>query len=378
MQHPDENAFLDHLYATAVQPEMWEGAIELLADLVGGSSAWLSRLNIIDGSGSAFTSRIDPVMPALYLEHFAAINPLNNVANPEIYVANWRPLVLTDEDWMPKHDLLRTEFYSDFMRPQDVHSTMMIRLALHGSEVSVLNINRSKRAGRFSSNDLERAKRLQPHLIRAYALGQRMVSHAPQTHGLRAVFDNLAAGLFLADRHARIIRLNAAGEALAAAAKGLRVQRGMLLADNAVATSHLHALIRQAASEDPGCRTGGFMSLLRIGTGRPLSVSVTPVRSPVLPVFDQEPCVLICASDLEITPALSERKLRELFALSAAEARVARAVLRGESLREAAAGLGVSVHTVNNQLASIFHKTGVNRQSALVRLMTRLSDLHLH
>ena len=163
-----------------------------------------------------------------------------------------------------------------------------------------------------------------------------------------------------------------------AAGKGLRIQRGMLLAVGAVNTAHLHALIRQAASAEPTLRTGGSISLLTNGNGPPLSVSVMPVRAPILPVFVHEPCVLVCANDVESSPVLPERRLRELFALSAAEARVAAAVLRGETPREAAARLGVSVHTVNNQLASIFQKTGVNRQSALVRMMSRLSELNIY
>lgn len=378
MAQPDENAFLDRLYAAAIQPELWEGVIEAFADMVGGSSAWLSRLSIVDGSGSAVIARIDPAMPSLYLDHFAAINPLNNVADPIEYIAGWRPRVLTDDDWMPKTDLLRSEFYNDFMRPQDVHSTMMIRLALHGTQISVLNINRPERDDRFSTADLERARRLHPHLIRAFSLGQTMMAREPHAQGLGTVFDNSAAGLFLLNRDARVHRMNGAGAALVAAGRGLLIQRGLLLANGAVATAHLHALIQQAASDDPQCRAGGWLSLSTNGSGPPLSVSVAPVRSPVLPVFDQEPCVLLCANDVETAPLLPERKLRELFALSAAEARVARAVLDGHSLREAATRLGVSIHTVNNQLASIFQKTGVNRQSALVRMMTRLTDLNIY
>ena len=378
MEPPDENAFLDRLYAAAIQPELWAGVIESFADMVGGGSAWLSRLSIVDGSGSAVIARIDPAMPALYLDHFAAINPLNNVADPAAYITDWRPKVLTDDDWMPKADLLRTEFYNDFMRPQDVYSTMMIRLALNDTEVSVLNVNRSERNECFAGCDLERARRLHPHLVRAFSLGQKMIARESHAAGLGAVFDNSAAGLFLLDGEARVRRLNGAGEALVAAGKGLRIQRGMLLAVGAVNTAHLHALIRQAASAEPTLRTGGSISLLTNGNGPPLSVSVMPVRAPILPVFVHEPCVLVCANDVESSPVLPERRLRELFALSAAEARVAAAVLRGETPREAAARLGVSVHTVNNQLASIFQKTGVNRQSALVRMMSRLSELNIY
>ena len=71
MTQIDEHAFLDRLYSAAIQPDLWEGIIETFADMVGGSSVWLSRLSIVDGTGSGLIARIDPAMPALYLAHFA-------------------------------------------------------------------------------------------------------------------------------------------------------------------------------------------------------------------------------------------------------------------------------------------------------------------
>jgi DNA-binding CsgD family transcriptional regulator len=54
-----------------------------------------------------------------------------------------------------------------------------------------------------------------------------------------------------------------------------------------------------------------------------------------------------------------------------AETRLALALFEGLTLQEAAAIFSVSPHTVHAQLASIFEKTGTNRQSQLVRLMMR-------
>jgi DNA-binding CsgD family transcriptional regulator len=44
-------------------------------------------------------------------------------------------------------------------------------------------------------------------------------------------------------------------------------------------------------------------------------------------------------------------------------------VVAGRNLKDAAAGLGVSVATVRSQLARIFAKTGTDRQAELVLLM---------
>ncbi len=64
-------------------------------------------------------------------------------------------------------------------------------------------------------------------------------------------------------------------------------------------------------------------------------------------------------------------RLRDLFALTPAEARVAVALFEGATPRETADALGISFNTVHVHLARIFRKTGTGRQSQLMRAMMR-------
>jgi DNA-binding CsgD family transcriptional regulator len=63
------------------------------------------------------------------------------------------------------------------------------------------------------------------------------------------------------------------------------------------------------------------------------------------------------------------RQLMDFFGLSAAEARLARAICHGDSVEEYATDQGLRLPTVRTQLSSIFHKTGTERQATLVRLI---------
>ena len=56
-----------------------------------------------------------------------------------------------------------------------------------------------------------------------------------------------------------------------------------------------------------------------------------------------------------------------MYGLTRAEARVARRLVSGASLKEIAAQIDVSHHTVRAHLKSILRKTGTHRQSELVR-----------
>jgi pimeloyl-ACP methyl ester carboxylesterase/DNA-binding CsgD family transcriptional regulator len=66
---------------------------------------------------------------------------------------------------------------------------------------------------------------------------------------------------------------------------------------------------------------------------------------------------------------------RKALGLTPAEARLAARLRFGQSLKEAAEELGISVNTARNQLKSVFEKLGVNRQADLVRHLAELAAL---
>ncbi|UGB27289.1 helix-turn-helix transcriptional regulator [Methylorubrum sp. B1-46] len=75
-----------------------------------------------------------------------------------------------------------------------------------------------------------------------------------------------------------------------------------------------------------------------------------------------------------VRPAVpKEDVLQKLFAMTGAEARVARSIAAGEKLEEIAVKTGVTVGTVRFHLKGVFAKTGLDRQADLVGLLSGLS-----
>ena len=374
MIDPRESDFLDLLYGAALEPELWVPAMERFADMIGGSSAWLSQLDIADGTGSGLGARLDPAMAGVYLQHFAGQNPLNNVKDPQRYIAVWDARIITDEDWMRKEDLRRTEYYNDFLTIQDVHSTLMIRLTLEGRESCVLNVNRPERRGQFEGADIERAGYYHPHLIRAFRLSQKFVADRNLADPALSGFEDSPQALFLLGLDGRVVRVNPAAERLVARG-GLSLTLGRLTAPLPDAARRLAGLIGAASPADGGARIGGSASLQQPNGRLPLSVAVAPIGLERWSLFARTPSVLVRVTDPEAGLSLPEHTMRNLFGLTGAESRVAQAMFAGGRPQDAAATLGVSVNTLRTHLKRIFEKTGVNRQSALIGLMMRVADL---
>ena len=74
-------------------------------------------------------------------------------------------------------------------------------------------------------------------------------------------------------------------------------------------------------------------------------------------------------------PVPSEARLRALFDLTVAEARLAQRLARGDSVEEVALALNIKMTTARTQLAAIFTKTDTRRQAKLVAILSRVAHL---
>jgi DNA-binding CsgD family transcriptional regulator len=78
---------------------------------------------------------------------------------------------------------------------------------------------------------------------------------------------------------------------------------------------------------------------------------------------------------LSSLPIPSEERLRSLFDLTAAEARLAQRLACGDSVEEVARDLSIKMTTARTQLAAIFAKTETRRQARLVAILARVAHL---
>ena len=74
-------------------------------------------------------------------------------------------------------------------------------------------------------------------------------------------------------------------------------------------------------------------------------------------------------------PLPREQMLRQLFGLTAAEARLARLMARGEAVGDIATKLGIKTPTARTQLAAVFAKTKTKRQTQLIALLVHIAHL---
>lgn len=372
MSQHAEDLLVDHIYAAALDPTRWPSVLEAIADHVGALQACLTRLSHIDSSGEGIEARIDPASVQAFHEYYRTKNVFTLVDDLDAWRRGWRPTVVTTEDCLPLDDYYRSEYFNDFMRPQDAGATMHIRLELDDTTSGAIALGRSIRKGAFEAEALGAANRLQPHLIRAYKLSRLLAVAPGVSTDLARALEGTSQAVLIVDGDASVRHVNTAGERLMRSRPGLTIIGGRLSAQASDAARRLAELISRATSADGG-RQGGALNLPRPGQRFPLAVRISPLTGEPDPVFGRPRMAMVCITDLERDVRPPHDALRTLFGLTQAEARLAVAVFEGLSLPEAADRFAVSVHTVRFQLARIFDKTGVARQAELVKLMMRLA-----
>lgn len=278
------------------------------------------------------------------------------------------------KDLVPEGQLVETEFYQDWLRPQDLHHRLCAVLRRAGSSVVLLEALRPRDSRGFDQGDVDRLRALLPHFQVRLRIERRMTELKMKRDAAVHALDRLPWGVVLVDDRGQRLVANRRAEEILVAGDGLVMKGNYLravLTDEAVRLGHL--LDQALHQEAEGPEVGGTLPITRTAGGHPLSVQVFPLRTSAGMLGDRKSAAAIFISDPDLRLSSNEQHLRELYALTPVEARLAASIAQGRSVDEAALEMGISRNTARAYVKRIFHKTGVRRQAELVRLMLSAS-----
>jgi DNA-binding CsgD family transcriptional regulator/PAS domain-containing protein len=352
----------------------------------GSSEGWHAFLldlhTSFDGSGASFISHD-------FTSHQANVSVTAGLAPEAVrtYEACWAKLdpwacspairrlpsgsVAVGERLVTHAAMKRTAFYNDFARFYDVVRCITGTIEIEDRRVSVLSVNRGERRPAFGQEETALLNELMPHLQRALQLHRRLAASQALADGSTTALDLLAHGILLLDSAGRIMFANRTAEEILRAHDGLTTDHKELFGARIDDTSALRTLIAASVATSGGEGTGaGGLVLIGRPSGRsPLRVLVTPVarRHALMGSAGAAACVFI--TDPERSPVPAAVHLRRVFGLSAAETRVAAALLDGESVDRLADRLCISRNTARTHLRRLFAKTATTRQADLIRVL---------
>jgi DNA-binding CsgD family transcriptional regulator len=358
------------LYAAPGSQEGWQTFLDGLCTAVNGSAGHFLSVNIPTPRACVSLSvRTDPAVLLDYQNYWGTHDPWGTG------IALRRPTaeVVTLGDELISHtQLKKTMYYNDFSRHTDMVRAIIGTIETGPRAISVISINGTERRGPFRSRDSQLLTALMPHLHRGLQLHRRLLTAEGISDNLVSAIHCAKRAILLMSAAGRITFMNHEAERLTAANDGLSVEAGELRAARAEETDRLRVLLADAGAttNGQGIGAGGALALSRPSGRRSLMVLVSPLSKRPAFVFGAELAAsMVIVTDPEQPSLPDEEMIRELLDLTPAEARLARALVQGLDLQQAAARLRIGIGTARTRLKVIFEKTDTHGQADLVRLL---------
>ncbi|ATQ42696.1 helix-turn-helix transcriptional regulator [Caulobacter mirabilis] len=350
---------LDGIYA-AIEDDR---AFDQLADHIASACDTRSAIFVgqqPDGTASWLRANYwDRALLAEYQRNFIQADPWTETA---VTIGRFGRAAALDQR-LPPEDLVDTAIYNDLLRVHgDDTGRCLGVMPPPGREGLIMAIHRAAGDAAFTVADEQRLDEVYGHVRRVVSLRKTLALERDRSARLQDIVDQTGEAILRLDRNLQVIALSAAARRLVDAGDGLSLNRRSLVAPAGVATE-LRAAV--AAVIDRTTLARAALLCHRPSGRRPYRLALLPAG------FDGDAGALLRIDDPDRpTPGTDWRRaLQDAYGLTTMEADLALRLYAEHSLDEIADLRGVVRETLRTQLKSLFLKTGVNRQSALLKLL---------
>jgi len=171
---PDESTLahmVGQIYDAAVGQEEWAVVLRRLSAMFGGTAAVLHRFRSPARAGASRAINTDPINIQLYDTHYHKTEP-KLAALPQLPATG----VFIDRTLVPEAQLTRTEYYNDFLVPQDLHSSLNWFGQRQGVPEAGLSLWRPRHWADWGEEQAAMLSHLSSHFRRAMRLEQRLAT----------------------------------------------------------------------------------------------------------------------------------------------------------------------------------------------------------
>jgi DNA-binding CsgD family transcriptional regulator len=352
------SGLIDRIYECAFVPELWPEILWELAQIDGALSGWLciSNGNVVRWSASSEEARADlrPLMESGWIPRSERFNRLLRAKQTGF---------IPDSTLYTPEEMRNDPAYRDMLYPRGMGWASATAIALPTGDDMVIALERAYDQGSASSAVLKTLNEVHAHLARASFVAARL-----QLERARAATQALALlgipALVFAD-DGKVLAANQLIEALS--------DFVLWRADDRIALKDARAdvLLRDAIATVDQDDSPNVRSFPVRNADAAMIAHVVPIRGAARDIFFR------CAAMLILTPVTRPEAppidlIRSLFDLTPTEARIARGLAAGQTVKGIAAESGTSANTVRSHVKVVLTKIGYSRQSDVVALLNGL------
>jgi DNA-binding CsgD family transcriptional regulator/PAS domain-containing protein len=350
----------------------WDEVPAALSSAFPGSWGGVYNMNFPENRLNFMSlQNMEPAFVNSFAEHFAYVNP---------WAAYWTSLrsttIAASEDVYPARSIAKSEFYNDWLLPQNTEAAVGMKLVgERGEAVHVLLHFPLSSSGVYDKAGLEIMRRVRGSFERSVNLARLFRTDVEAAIAEAALVERSQCAAFVVAGDRLLREANRTAEQLFSLGQGVAVRNGRCYLMGKEADARFGAALEKLAAGTPTLASRiGF----RTATGAwQVSLAAIPLPRPspasILSLLPPRRMVLVLVVDLGLQGADTAdlASLSTLFGLTPSEIAFCRRLLLGESVADAAEQLGVTEGTARTRLKMILQKTGTSRQGQLMLLLSR-------
>ena len=352
------------LYEASLDSRLWNIPMEQLRDLFQANYATLILrvpeqtdvgLMIVAGD-------IEGQGKVTYITYPNTDTPFVNMAADAVF---------TVEDVLGEKEWRNSSYYQHWCKPNGVYHVMGVDISTPDAGKLRFRLTRPETAAKFSARDRALCELILPHLRRALHMHNQLDRSQSMGTLYSQAISRLSVATIVLDESGRVLQQNPIAKAILASADGLKLVGGRLEASYPSDNRELQRLVRNAFARQgkPSPQIAEALSIARPSGQVSLGVVVESVPSMEWAESKGQPAVVVYIRDAVGKSQASTALTKQLFNLTPAETALTLELANGLSLEEAAEALNIRRNTARAHLRAIFSKTGVRRQTELVRIM---------
>jgi len=356
---------LGAIYEGPTESPPWNSALQMMRDTLLAAHVTLilrppsqDSTGVMINTGPTTTQGVES-----YESHFFATDPFVRLQEGEVLTAE----ELIGKQW------LESSIYNEYLKPLGIRHLLGADIYTKDGIECRLRITRSLESKAFSADDKALVRFLLPHLKRSIQLHARLDFLETERQLFAGTVNRMLLGIVSFDQNGAVLETNQEARRILSEKDGIWQSGNTLAVESSQEGRELQRMIRAAIADNSGGEGSAVVEAMSIS--RPSGRSKLGVLVRAIPMgryseSRHRPAAAVFLRDSEANAAQPSQELvRRLFGLTRMEAQLALLLAEGNTLDEAAEKMNVRRNTARTHLRSIFCKTGVTRQTMLVRLL---------
>lgn len=361
------DSLLSALYEASMDNAYWDDALEQLRALFSANyvTLILKMPDSQDEDDLGLMVSVGDMQDSgkvVYFPYRHNLTPFVNQAPDKVF---------TEEDLMTPEEWHDSPYRIHWCACNDVYHVMAVDISTQDSGTLRFRLTRPESSEPFSEDDKALCQFLLPHIRRS--LNVRNLLDRSQTLGslYSKAISRLSIATVLIDENGQILEENVFAKEILESGDGLKIVGGRLEASYPSDNRELRRLIKDAFANKRGEGEHTLpeaMSVTRPSGEVSLGIVVESIPSTAWAEGKGQPAAVVYIRDAVGKSQASNEVAKKLFGLTPAETALSVQLANGLSLEEAAEALNIRRNTARAHLRAIFSKTGVRRQTELVRI----------